>query len=176
MHIRLEHKPFWGLIAIAAIGFFGLFPSLMPAHARAQVGAELPAFTDEAGSEQRLSALEGRVVIVNLWATWCAPCVEEMPSLSKLQERYKEQGLVVLALSQDAGGVAAVKAFYHDNNITNLPVYLDKGSALFRAAKAPGLPTSLIIDREGNIHKVIPGKVDWVGKPITQMVESLLTN
>ncbi len=117
-------------------------------------------FTDEAGREHRLADFAGRGLVVNLWATWCVPCVAEMPALAALAARLGE-GATVLPLSSDHGGAAAVRAFYAAHGIATLPVWLDPGGLAARAWGARGIPTTLILDRAGRERARLEGGADW---------------
>ena len=117
-------------------------------------------FTDEAGHEHRLADFAGRGLVVNLWATWCVPCVAEMPALAALAPRLGE-GALILPLSSDHGGAAAVRAFYAAHGITTLPVWLDPGGRAAHAWGAQGIPTTLIVDRAGRERARLEGAADW---------------
>ncbi len=109
-----------------------------------------------------LDAYKGKALIVNLWATWCGPCVTEMPSLAKLADRLKDQGVVVVAISEDRGGKFVVDPFLKEHNITNLQVYLDKTMSTGKALKeATILPMTILIDANGNEIVMVKGDRDW---------------
>jgi thiol-disulfide isomerase/thioredoxin len=108
-----------------------------------------------------LDAYKGKPMIVNLWATWCGPCVTEMPSLMKLAERLKDTGVVVLAISEDRGGKFVVDPFLKEHNIANLPIYLDKTMSTGKALKEPVLPVTILIDADGNEIGRVKGDRDW---------------
>jgi thiol-disulfide isomerase/thioredoxin len=122
--------------------------------------AEL-AYVDAAGARHLLSEFAGRGVVLNLWATWCAPCVAELPSLAALARAVANEPLVVLPLSTDRGGAAVVTRFYQEHGITGLPVALDPKGAVTEAVGARGLPTTLIIDRAGHERARLEGAADW---------------
>jgi thiol-disulfide isomerase/thioredoxin len=109
-----------------------------------------------------LAAYKGKPLIVNLWATWCGPCVTEMPSLAKLADRLKDQGVVVVAISEDRGGKFVVDPFLKEHNITSLQVYLDKTMSTGKALKeATILPMTILIDADGNEIGRVKGDRDW---------------
>jgi len=109
-----------------------------------------------------LDAYKGKALIVNLWATWCGPCVTEMPSLAKLADRLKDQGVVVVAISEDRGGKFVVDPFLKEHNITNLQVYLDKTMSTGKVLKeATILPMTILIDANGNEIGRVKGDRDW---------------
>lgn len=117
-------------------------------------------FASRAGAPIRLADFRGRVVLVNLWATWCGPCVHEMPSLDRLQARLGGD-LVILAVSEDRSGARAVDPFLARLAPKALTAYLDPKNALTRAFAAQGLPTSILLDRDGRILGRLEGAADW---------------
>lgn len=130
-------------------------------------GAEAPkpvpplAFVDGEGRRIDLSEFGGRLVLLNLWATWCGPCVKEMPSLDRLQAQLGGEAFQVVALSLDRGGKAAVEPFYRKTGVDHLALYLDPGSASMQALSLRGLPTTLLIDQEGRELGRVEGAVEW---------------
>jgi len=113
------------------------------------------------GAEVKLGDFKGRVLLVNLWATWCAPCVRELPSLDRLQFALGGEGLLVLAVSQDRGGVAVAGPFLEKLDIHRLGLFLDSKMQLGRALGVRGLPWSFLVDREGRIVGELPGYAEW---------------
>ena len=108
-----------------------------------------------------LAAYKGKPLIVNLWATWCGPCVQEMPSLMKLAATLKDQGVAVVAISEDRGGKFVVDPFLKEHNISGLPIYLDKTMSTLKALKSNAMPTTLLIDADGNEIGHVYGDRDW---------------
>ncbi len=119
------------------------------------------AFTDAEGAPQAMARFAGRPVLINLWATWCAPCVAEMPALDRLQAALEPEGLVVLALSSDRGGKEQVEPFYRRVGIERLGIWLDPRGAAARALGARGLPTSIVVDRAGRERARLEGAAEW---------------
>lgn len=119
------------------------------------------AFTDGEGRRVDLTDFAGKLVLLNLWATWCGPCVKEMPSLDRLQAKLGGEGFQVVALSLDRGGRAAVEPFYQKTGVGNLTLYLDPGSASMQALGLRGLPTTLLVDEEGRELGRVEGAVEW---------------
>ncbi len=108
------------------------------------------------GSSLTLQDLEGKVVLVNAWATWCPPCVLEMPGFQRVYEDYKDQGFMVLGVSKDQGDPAAVKAFLREKGIT-YPVALSSAVDLGGITEVETLPTSFLIGRDGTIRHRVEG-------------------
>ena len=132
------------------------------------------AFTDLDGKPLTLEAFAGKVVVLNLWATWCVPCIKEMPSLERLQARMAARGLAVMSVSQDRGGLKQVQPFLDKHGLKALPIYLDpKGEAL-KALGGRGLPTTLVIDREGREVGRLEGDAEWDGPNAAALIEYFL--
>jgi thiol-disulfide isomerase/thioredoxin len=118
-------------------------------------------FESEDGAEHRLTDFLGRGMVVNLWATRCAPCVAEMPALAKLARTLAPADIAVLPLSSDRGGAPVVRRFYQDRAIGGLPVLLDPKGAAARAWGVGGIPVTVIIDTEGRERARLEGSADW---------------
>jgi thiol-disulfide isomerase/thioredoxin len=138
--------------------------------------AALPEVTFEDGSGRTvsLSDFHGKLVLLNLWATWCGPCVEEMPSLERLAKKLGPQGLVVLPLSQDRGGAAVVQKFFAEHNLSALPIYVDKTMRSGGALGTRGLPTTILIDPNGKEIGRLEGDYDWDSAASEKMLRSYL--
>ena len=170
-----------GVLALAA-GALGAYFSLRPAgnsefvfraHAAPGPIPEL-AFEDGHGAPRTLAAFRDRVVLLNIWATWCVPCREEMPALDRLQQKLGGPGFEVVALSIDAGGAAAVKQFYDEIGIRSLAVYVDPASRAMAALGLIGIPTTLLIDRQGREIGRRTGPAQWDGAEAVRMIEGHL--
>ncbi len=122
------------------------------------------AFADGAGKTVSLADFRGRVVLVNLWATWCEPCIREMPSLDRLRAALPAQDLAIVLISQDRGGDKVVAPFFQKLGL-RLETYLDPKSTVGHAFKVRGLPTSILIDRDGSELGRVEGALDWDGAP-----------
>lgn len=116
---------------------------------------------DDAGNEKSFADLRGVGLIVNFWATWCVPCVKEMPALDQLARVAGERGLRVVALSADREGASVVRAFYEKNDIRHLPVAIDKLSRVARAVGIDGLPTTVLYDAGGREIGRVIGVAEW---------------
>ena len=122
-------------------------------------GFTAPGFTLDllGGGQATLSSLRGKVVLVNLWASWCLPCKAEMPAIEKIYTAFKSQGFEVLAVNltrQDSE--TAVAAFIQQNDLT-FPILLDRGGEVGARYSLLGLPSSYFIDRQGIIRSVVVG-------------------
>lgn len=127
-------------------------------------------FFDKAGQPIRFADYRAKGLVVNFWATWCAPCVKEMPDLDRLNARLGAEGIEVLTLSSDREGAQVVEPFYRKLSLKTLPVLLDKGGAVARALKVTGLPTTLIVDREGREVGRVVGIAAWDSDPVVATV------
>ena len=118
-------------------------------------------FTDAEGKGHGAADFTGQGLVVNLWATWCPPCVAEMPALDRAQAALSAEGVRVLALSSDRDGRAKVEPFYRDRGIRHLGLWLDPRGAAQRALGARALPTTVIIDRKGQERARLEGPAEW---------------
>lgn len=132
-------------------------------------------FTGPNGDEMTLADFEGQVILVNLWATWCAPCVAEMPSLSKLKAHYDAQDVNfdVVAISVDRTREEAAQ-FLTELDIENLGLYHDKSFAIARAAGARGLPVSILYNENGRELARLSGEADWNSEEAKALIDSVL--
>jgi thiol-disulfide isomerase/thioredoxin len=118
-------------------------------------------FRDLYGNVVTLADYSGKVVLLNVWATWCPPCRAEMPSIDRLAGAMESNDFAVIALSTDRGGVERVAEFFKDIRIENLKVMHDRSGAVGRQAGALGLPMTLILDREGREIARLIGDAEW---------------
>ena len=144
--------------------------------ARSPVAAPDVAFTDAAGKSVTLSDFRGQVVVLNLWATWCPPCKEEMPTLAALQGAYAVQPLQVIALSVDKDADLQ-KAKDQIAQTPPLKLYRDPAyrMAFSLQPKAQGFPTTVVIDRQGRERARLSGAADWSSPEARELVERLLS-
>jgi thiol-disulfide isomerase/thioredoxin len=132
------------------------------------------AFVDGAGIPRTLGDFRGRVVLVNLWATWCAPCRREMPSLDRLQKALGGQDFTVLALAQDRKGLDAVRRFLDEIGVANLEPYVDATARSARRFGAVGLPTTVLLDRSGRIIGRLVGPAEWDSAEAQHLVRQII--
>lgn len=118
-------------------------------------------FVDGAGAPRSLAEFRGRVILLNLWATWCVPCREEMPALDRLQATLGGPEFEVLALSLDQAGVVAVRKFYQELNLRALHIYVDQDGDTLRKLGSVGVPLTLLIDRDGRELWRVLGPREW---------------
>lgn len=137
-----------------------LGPGFAPAAGAPQAVPDLR-FQDGKGNLLSLSEFRGKFVLLNVWATWCAPCREEMPALDRLQQQLGGPDFEVAALSIDRGGAVAVRAFYEEMDIRALSIYVDPGSEAMSTLRTVGIPTTLLVDREGRELWRKTGAATW---------------
>jgi thiol-disulfide isomerase/thioredoxin len=130
-------------------------------------------FADAEGKSFRLSDFAGKLVLVNLWATWCMPCRHEMPSLERLQTRLGDK-IAILAISEDTGGSKAVAPFVAKLGLKAVKIYLDPESAVGSAFKVDGLPTSFLLDRQGRVLGRVEGEAEWDSPKMLAIIEPFL--
>jgi thiol-disulfide isomerase/thioredoxin len=118
-------------------------------------------FIDNDGQKRTLNDWRGKLLLVNIWATWCPPCVEEMPALDRLQAAVGTADFAVLPISIDRGGLDQPRAFLKKIEADNLPVLLDETARLNFTLQALGLPATLLIDREGREIARMIGPAEW---------------
>jgi thiol-disulfide isomerase/thioredoxin len=119
------------------------------------------AFKNLQGDPMSLADFRGKVVLLNIWATWCTPCRREMPTLDRLQAELGGPDFEVVALSVDRQGRRVVGEFYHELGLWQLGIYLDPSGEAPRALKALGIPTTLLIDRQGREVGRLLGPAEW---------------
>ena len=133
-----------------------------------------PPFKDGAGRNLMLSDFAGRVVLLNIWATWCPPCREEMPALDALQRKLGGPGFAVVPISIDRGGIDVARSFYREIGIRDLGLYWGEDVRVQLAFAAFGLPTTLFIDRRGQELARIFGPARWDKPAAIAQIESVI--
>ena len=132
-------------------------------------------FMNRKNRELTLEAFRGSFVLLNIWATWCAPCREEMPALDRLQEKLGGPDFQVLALSIDEAPPSVIRKFYKDLGIESLFVYHDPTGGAFTKLNLTGIPATLLLDREGRGIGYIVGPVEWDKPEIVKEIRSYLS-
>lgn len=132
------------------------------------------AFQDGSGTPVTLGDWKGRVVLLNLWATWCAPCRKEMPDLSKLEAELGSDQFEVVAISVDRKGAEASAAFLKETGVDNLKLYIEPSTKIVNDLRSAGLPATLLIDRQGRELGRILGPADWASPEAVALVKAAL--
>lgn len=131
-------------------------------------------FQDGAGKALKLSDWKGRVVLLNLWATWCAPCRKEMPDLSQLEKALGSDQFEVVAVSVDRKGAEASAAFLKETGVDNLKLYVEPSTRIVTDLQSAGLPATLLIDRQGRELGRILGPADWASPEAQALIKAAL--
>jgi thiol-disulfide isomerase/thioredoxin len=162
---------FWARCATALIALLLAFSVAVAAEdEKTKLGEFIPAtpsqpapevgFTDMEGKPVKLADFKGKLLVLNLWATWCLPCLEEMPSLEQLQINIPDK-LLVIAVSEDRGGKTVVEPFLEKLGLKKVKIYLDPKSDVGHAFEVRGLPTSIVIGADGKVLGKVEGAADW---------------
>lgn len=131
-------------------------------------------FQDAQGRPRALSEFRGRTVLLNIWATWCVPCREEMPTLDRLQRKLGGPAFEVVALSIDSKGIPAVRQFFEEIGVRSLAVYVDPSMQAMEKLRIVGVPTTLLIDREGRELWRKSGPAQWDSPDVIQDLRTRL--
>ena len=131
-------------------------------------------FTDAEGAEHRLADWRGKVVLLNFWATWCAPCRKEMPMLDALQTEFGGDAFEVVTVATGRNSVQGIRRFFEEVGVANLPVLLDPKQELAREMGVFGLPITVILDREGREIARLRGEADWESDSAKAIVAALI--
>ena len=121
-------------------------------------------FEDFSGNEINLNEYNGKLVIINFWATWCAPCKKEMPSLDKLYQDKNFKNLQVFAVNMEQPNTLKTKKFFDDLNIKKLSIFFDSNLNFVKEFKLRGVPTTVLINKKGEEFARIIGEVDFLDK------------
>ena len=132
------------------------------------------AFVDGTGAAKTLADFKGRVVLLNVWATWCVPCRKEMPALDRLQKELGSDKFEVVALSVDRGGVDASRKFLDTINISNLKLYVDPTAKMSSPLKIIGMPTTLLINAEGREVGRLIGEAVWDSDDAKKLIKAVI--
>lgn len=132
-------------------------------------------FQDGQGQSRSLGDFHGKVVLLNIWATWCIPCRKEMPTLDRLQSTLGGPHFEVVALSIDRGGLDVVRKFFADVGIHNLPMYLDTSGKALRELGAVGLPTTFLVDRQGREVGRLIGPAEWDAPEMVEFINCAIS-
>lgn len=133
-------------------------------------------FQDQLGARLTLADFRGDVVVLNFWASWCAPCVAEMPTLDALQGSMGAEGLKVVAISLDREGIKKAAPFFRRTGVKNLTLYTDRLSDLFQELGGSVLPTTFILDRDGQLVQKFIGPINWNGPRVREVLQPYLAS
>ena len=161
-----------GILALLQANKTSFTPAGKP---RFKKGAPAPSFTlpDLNGKMVSIADYRGQVVLLNIWATWCGPCVEEMPSLEKLHQELKDEKFVILAVSIDESGVKVVRPFMKNHKLS-FPALIDSAGTINSLYQTTGVPESFIIDKNGRIVEEVIGPRDWAADGAIRYFRSMI--
>ena len=131
-------------------------------------------FKVEDGKTASFADYRGRAIVLNFWATWCPPCRAEMPSLDHLAAEYSQDDLVVMTMSVDRDGEAQIREFYDQIGASHLGIFRDPDMKLARHLRVFGLPTTLLIDAQGNIVAQLVGAAEWDSAAAIAAIQPLI--
>ena len=132
------------------------------------------AFEGPGGEKQTSADLKGKVVLLNIWATWCVPCREEMPQLNALQSELGGDGFEVVAINIDKGGPEKAQKFLTETGASDLQAYYDPTGKLFATLKAVGMPTTLLLDPEGKEVGRLVGPANWAAPEAKVLIQAAI--
>ena len=131
-------------------------------------------FSDPEGNAHTLADYAGKVVLLNFWATWCAPCREEMPDLDALNAEFGGEDFAVVPIASGRNGLAGIRAFYAQEGIETLPILLDPQGQLSRRAGVLGLPVTVLMDRQGREIARLQGAAHWNAEEARRIIEAAI--
>ena len=178
------HTGFWGVLASCRMALLAaiFLPTAAHADDRYLLNITNPqpfpdiTFKVPGGGMTSLSKEKGKLTVVHFWATWCVPCIDELPEINEIQKKYEVIGLKVIGISMDGeNNFPKVKAFLEEHKLLMKP-YLDVGTSAFTDAKIKGLPTSVFINEKGERIAISEGKLDWLNPRTTGFLEFNLYN
>ncbi|MDX2050355.1 MAG: TlpA disulfide reductase family protein [Rickettsiaceae bacterium] len=134
-----------------------------------QVPYDVP-FFDIDGAKLYLDKYDGMPLILTFWASWCAPCAKEIPTLDTLKRDFSKLPVAIIAISEDFGGVASIKSFFSDNEVRSLEIFHDNSNLLFNSMGLSGLPTTFFIDSSGRVKIRVDGAINWNRDDMRQLI------
>lgn len=158
----------------------GLFFPFTHIHANTRIEPVIPTpmpdipFRDINNRIHTLKDFSGKVILVNIWATSCIPCAHEMPELDWLMQVFAGQPFMVVPIAMDNNAAEAIPFFYKQLQLQRLPVYFDDSFQWVRGMEVRGIPTSFIVDKEGNMIGKVEGTITWKNKAVQQYFQQLL--
>ena len=169
-----------GGLAAASLAPRGLYAHDLPELSEVLVPVDPPrtppdgVFLDADEGEHTIASFLGHGMVINFWATWCQPCIAEMPSLVTLSKALAPHNIAVLPLSSDRGGVGVVHSWYEAHDISGLPILLDPHGALGHAWGGMGIPTTHVIARDGKERARLEGAADWSSDVTVALIRRLV--
>lgn len=153
----------WGLAALAPRAEAAQLAALSRVLIELRPPQKPPGFSflSARGEKRTLADYRGQGVVLNIWATWCVPCLAEMPALDRLSALVKDFTISVLPVSIDTQGLKVVKQYYAAHRIAHLPILLDPNGEIAAAFKVPGIPASFLFDRQGRLVARCLGPANW---------------
>ncbi len=142
-------------------------------HSEPKAAGQTP-FSDPEGGLHSFSDYKGQVVLVNFWATWCAPCRKEMPMLDALQETLGGEDFQVVTIATGRNNVAGIRRFFEEVGVTQLPILLDPKSTLAREMLVLGLPMTMVLDRDGQEIARLRGDADWASENALAVISAVI--
>ena len=170
-----ELRPAPTAIPVPTTGAEALSPPTVSLAPGAAVEVPALTFSDAEGRALSLADFRGKVVLLNVWATWCTPCRRELPALDRLQARLGGPDFEVVVLSVDRQGVAVVRPFFEQLGLKALKLYADPSGQTMESLKLVGLPTTWLIDRAGRQRAVVVGPAAWDGAAAVEAIRRLLS-
>jgi thiol-disulfide isomerase/thioredoxin len=131
-------------------------------------------FLDSVGTEHTIASFIGHGMVINFWATWCQPCIAEIPSLAALSRALAPHDIAVLPLSSDRGGAKVVASWFDEHDVSGLPILLDPRGDLLHAWGGHGIPTTHIIARDGREMARLEGAADWSSDTTIALIRRLV--
>ena len=128
-------------------------------------------FEDFSGNKIKIKDYQGKLIIINFWATWCAPCKKEMPSLDKLYKDKKFKNLKIFAVNMEEPNKSKTEKFFIDLNIKNLEIFFDESLSFVKEFQLRGVPTTVLIDKSGKEFARIIGEVDFQDRKFVRWLE-----
>jgi len=180
IHLKKHYLLYLLLAVLAMVVIYRIQnPAESQIQIKSQVGSEIGMQAPDlilrnlGGNIEGLSGSKDKVIILNFWATWCAPCLEEMPAFEKIYRRYRSQGLTVIAVSLDKGDTSKVEKFVDEHNLT-FPVLLDLDGIAEKIYPSFTIPFTYVIDKKGIIVARVDGAKNWLSSETFAALDVLI--